>query len=156
MDKLELKKLYYLLNGLYDSIDLDHQSFVTEKTVRQFNELISKVVEETQDMIFDLYVIKETGENLKHITSAELKNCLKPVIECIKNLYLENGEYQIAKVGYLYNSIEDSEIKERCSDILLGDRAFDRAINQATQILENRIKLKAGLTETSLIGTSLV
>ena len=74
MDKLELKKLYYLLNGLYDSIDLDHQSFVTEKTVRQFNELISKVVEETQDMIFDLYVIKETGENLKHITSAELKN----------------------------------------------------------------------------------
>ena len=38
----------------------------------------------------------------------------------------------------------------------MGDRAFDRAINQATQILENRIKLKAGLTETSLIGTSLV
>ena len=64
---------------------------------------------------------------------------------------------QSKQVGALYNAIEDTELQRRCGDILLeGAGAFDRVINQATQILEDRIKKKAGLEETHLIGLPLV
>ena len=85
-----------------------------------------------------------------------MKNHICPVIEYLKNFFIESGEYQISKVGYLYNSIEDGDIKARCGDILLGEGPYDRAINQATQILEDRIKNKAELKNTKLIGTALV
>lgn len=39
---------------------------------------------------------------------------------------------------------------------MLGETAFDRAINQATQVLEDRIKKKSGLEQTNLIGIALI
>jgi len=72
------------------------------------------------------------------------------------NIEYKGYKAQISKVGYLYNSIEDKELHDRCGDILLGETAFDRAINQATQILEDRIKKKANLEKTNLIGIPLV
>lgn len=79
------------------------------------------------------------------------------MVEYIKNEYIETTEETIQKVGALYNSIEDTELQKRCGDILLeSSGAFDRVINQATQILEDRIKKKSGLQETTLIGLSLL
>jgi uncharacterized protein (TIGR02391 family) len=39
--------------------------------------------------------------------------------------------------------IQDDELRERCRDILLAPKNFDRPINQATLVLEDRIRKKA-------------
>jgi uncharacterized protein (TIGR02391 family) len=52
--------------------------------------------------------------------------------------------------------IQDRVLLDRCQDILLASSNFDRPINQATQILEDRIRKKAQppkkLTGESLVG----
>lgn len=154
-DKKELRKIYYLLKGIYDSLDIKEQTRVSLNCCNQFNQLLEDLNGILNDKSIYRFKIDIHGDS-SYYPSFILKNNLNPVISYLKNMYIENGEYQIAKVGYLFNSIEDSEIKERCGDILLGESAFDRAINQATQILENRIKIKSGLESTSLIGIPLV
>jgi uncharacterized protein (TIGR02391 family) len=51
--------------------------------------------------------------------------------------------------------IEDPELRDRCTDILLASSKFDRPINQATQVLEDRIRKKSAPT-SRLVGEPLV
>jgi len=51
--------------------------------------------------------------------------------------------------------ISDSILRERCGDILRGRSNFDRAVNQVTQVLEDRIRRRFG-TEVRLTGEPLV
>ena len=53
------------------------------------------------------------------------------------------------------NYIHDKELRDRCLDLLKADSKYDRVINQATQVLEDRIRTKAGLTDR-LEGVKLV
>jgi len=72
--------------------------------------------------------------------------------------YLEtvyNVGSQVVEIGSLYNSIQDEELKSRCSDLLSAPGNFDRVINQATQVLEDRIRTKSGNT-SQLTGVQLV
>ena len=55
-----------------------------------------------------------------------------------------------AAIEYL---IQDNELRDRCGDILLASSKFDRPINQATQVLEDRIRRKA---QPNLVGKRLV
>jgi hypothetical protein len=50
--------------------------------------------------------------------------------------------------------IRDPQLRSRCSDILLARSNFDRPINQATQILEDRIRRKAK-PSTPMVGENL-
>lgn len=73
--------------------------------------------------------------------------------------YLEttgDADANIVRAGTLFNSIRDEELKRRCSDLLSAPGAFDRAINQATQVLEDRIRRKAGDGGKDLTGVELV
>ena len=121
-----------------------------------FNKILQQLIDILDDKSLELFKIQFNEYNQRNLTMGEMENHICPVIEYVKNFYIEDGEHQITKVGYLYNSIEDSDLKSRCGDILLGEGPFDRAINQATQILENRIKEKAGLNNTVLIGIPLI
>jgi len=59
--------------------------------------------------------------------------------------YLEmvhRASSRIVEVGSVYNLIVDAELKSRCSDLLSASEHFDRVINQATQVLEERIRSK--------------
>jgi uncharacterized protein (TIGR02391 family) len=51
--------------------------------------------------------------------------------------------------------IEDQELRSRCQDILMASANFDRPINQATLVLEDRIRKKAQPTG-KLVGENLV
>jgi uncharacterized protein (TIGR02391 family) len=51
--------------------------------------------------------------------------------------------------------LTDSDIKDRCSDLLSAPDNFDRAINQATQVLEHKIRVKSGNSD-GLTGVQLV
>jgi hypothetical protein len=57
-----------------------------------------------------------------------------------------------AAVDYL---IADPELHSRCADILMGAHYFDRAINQATLVLEDRLRTKAQPPQR-LVGENLV
>src|SRR5450759_3014699 len=60
-----------------------------------------------------------------------------------------------AAIEYL---IQDNELRDRCGDILLASSKFDRPINQATQVLEDRIRKKSqpNLVGKKLVGEALV
>ncbi len=62
---------------------------------------------------------------------------------------------RIIEIGSLFNSIRDEELKNRCSDLLSAPGNFDRVINQATQVLEDRIRKKSRV-EKPLTGVPLV
>ncbi len=156
IDKAEIKKIYYLLLGIYNSVSDSKEKCVGTQVCLKFNDLLEKLNKNINDEMLDYFIITQNEMNGRYLTIGEMKNHVCPIIEYLKNLYIESGDYQISKVGYLYNSIEDGDIKARCGDILLGEGPYDRAINQATQILEDRIKAKAGLKDTNLIGTALV
>jgi hypothetical protein len=51
--------------------------------------------------------------------------------------------------------IQDQELLSRCGDILLAAKNFDRPVNQATLVLEDRIRRKAK-PPTQLVGENLV
>lgn len=57
-----------------------------------------------------------------------------------------------AAIEYL---IEDPELRSRCMDILLASGNFDRPINQATLVLEDRIRTKAQPPK-KMVGENLV
>ena len=57
-----------------------------------------------------------------------------------------------AAIEYL---IEDDELRTRCTDILIAPKHFDRPINQATLVLEDRIRKKAA-PSNRLVGENLV
>jgi hypothetical protein len=57
-----------------------------------------------------------------------------------------------AAIEYL---IQDAELRSRCTDILLASGNFDRPINQATQVLEDRIRTKAQPPK-KMVGENLV
>ena len=156
-NKYQIKKIFYLLVGIEKSVsESQSERFVSDKICIRYNKLIDDLQKIIDDDYISYFKIDDNEIRNSRLTIGEMKNHLCPIIEFLKNIYIENGEYQINKVGYLFNSIEDKDIKERCGDILLGDSAFDRAINQATQILENRIKEKAELSKTNLTGLPLV
>jgi len=51
--------------------------------------------------------------------------------------------------------IQDQELRARCQDILLASSNFDRPVNQATLVLEDRIRKKAQ-PPNKLVGENLV
>ena len=70
-----------------------------------------------------------------------------------KSIPTSNKRAQLkSAIEYL---IQDDELRDRCEDILLASSKFDRPINQATLVLEDRIRNKAALSK-KLVGESLV
>jgi len=57
--------------------------------------------------------------------------------------------------GMVEYVVQDSELQSRCTDILLASANFDRPVNQATLVLEERIRRKAEPPK-KLVGENLV
>lgn len=79
-----------------------------------------------------------------HASKARNENGIKSVISKKASLKLT--------IEYL---IEDEELRSRCQDILMASANFDRPINQATLVLEDRIRKKA-LPTKKIVGENLV
>lgn len=159
IDMTKLRRLYGSLLGMREALALSNQLFV-----KMLGDGYSAVVQELAKLL---------GEDLSQYELppdiyAEYKNVHPPIA---KKAYLEGKliplisslEYgyhlneEVASVGSLYGSLEDEEVRKRCADILLGQNSFDRAVNQATEVLEERIRRKvkdvSDLTATQLVNT---
>lgn len=160
-NKKEIIKIYTLIKGIYQAIKETKYELVENTTYSQYNGILDKIYEMTKDENFIMLKIdeKDVGNYYGEMkcTKSFFLTKIIPAKEYINSVYIDTREEVIQKVGALYNSIQDAELQRRCGDILLeSSGAFDRVINQATQILEDRIKRKSGLQDTQLIGLPLV
>lgn len=54
--------------------------------------------------------------------------------------------------------LEDSELRDRCRDLLLARRHYDRVVREATTVLDNRLKKVSGISNMhpgALVGKAL-
>lgn len=105
----------------------------------------------TEDMIYSRGNI---------ITNYEYTSLLSKINQLIRYLELIHGAAsKIIEIGSIYNLIKDTELKSRCADLLSAHEHFDRVINQATQVLEDRVRQKSprldGMTGLSLMSRSI-
>lgn len=143
------------MQGIKESI-MYKEHCIPQKVANQFNDYVDELGNILNENLHGYKIdFSERYESGSYNPYSFLFQ-LNQILTYLENMHINSSNYQISKVGYLYNSIEDKELHDRCGDILLGETAFDRAINQATQILEDRIKKKANLEKTNLIGIPLV
>lgn len=96
---------------------------------------------EVRDALPTIFALTRTTN---HTSGTRNENGTKPTISRKASLKLA--------IEYL---IEDQGLRSRCQDILMASANFDRPINQATLVLEDRIRKKAQPT-ARLVGESLV
>jgi uncharacterized protein (TIGR02391 family) len=153
MDRIKLQKIYGRLKGLKDIVSTDKNIVID--IIRDYN----SIVDETQEIIndnLDSFKVKNYDPfyALPNETSSYfLKDKLIQFISFLEYGYKLSEE--IIEIGSIYNSIKDGELKSRCADILSAPNNFDRVINQATQVLEDRIRTKSGLGR-SFVGINLI
>lgn len=156
IDMNKLRKLYGSLIGMREALALTTQLFYKalgddySATVQDLAVLLAQDLSRYQlpEGIYDKYDYESALQARKGF----LEGKLIPLIS-----FLEYGYHldeEVASAGSLYGSLEDEDLRKRCADILLGRDSFDRAVSQATMLLEDRIRRKAqdasGLTGTSL------
>lgn len=156
IDMTRLRMLYGSLTGMREALSLTNEFFYKElgddysATVRDLAKLIDEDLQRYQ-LPESIYTSIDYGTALgAHKGFLEAK--LLPLISFLEQGYHPNQE--LVQIGSLYGSLEDEDLRRRCADILLGRDSFDRAVSQATMLLEDRIRRKAQDT-SGLTGTSL-
>ncbi|HEX9791835.1 MAG TPA: TIGR02391 family protein [Kiloniellales bacterium] len=126
-------------------IGLDYNRIVDElKTILQ---------EDTSNFVLGHDGFYGSGSGSRFCRYESLSSKLRQMISYLEKVYF--AESEIIEVGTLFNAISDSELRDRCSDLLTAQGKFDRVINQATQVLEDRIRTKSG-DQRSKAGVSLI
>jgi uncharacterized protein (TIGR02391 family) len=80
---------------------------------------------------------KSDSNNENSLKKAEQGKKVQPITNIKHSGFKESIEY----------ILDDQQLKERCTDLLNARAHFDRPINQATLVLEDRIRSKAQPTE---------
>lgn len=156
---MNVLELYEVLLGIEESID--YQDDVIDVIfIQQYNRIIDDIIEATKDdfingykiqpNMIDTYNFCETGCLKKQIIMF-----IKPLKKYLEKKYVPK-KIDEKQINSLYDSLVDKDLKERCLDLISADNHYDRVFNQATQVLENCIKIKANLSNTKLIGMNLV
>ncbi len=138
-------------------VTLSGQTHSSAEMLRNYNKVVEKLKELTGDDLSD-FVASPSLAYKSHGGDYLVRSfhLLEKVNELIG--YLEHGmslKNEVVEIGTLYNAIEDSQLRDRCSDILSARGNFDRVINQATQVLEDRLRRKAG-SDRNTVGVKLV
>lgn len=155
----ELRKLYGRLKGIKELVT--SAANVGKVVGDDFNKIVSSISEILDDDLSAFFL--ESGYWTQYDRAAPFCSSITIKEKLLQMIsYLEYGynvSEKVIEIGSIYNSINDDELRERCSDILTAPGNFDRVINQATQVLEDRIRKKSGLlgnnTGTKLVNTAL-
>lgn len=153
MDRIKLQKCYGRLKGLKDIVPTD--SYIAIELINDYNSIIDEVQKTVSEdlKIFKVIDYKLIKGDYDSTFSSYLINKLYQLIPFLEYGYKLSEE--VIEIGSIYNSIKDEELKNRCADILSAPNNFDRVINQATQVLEDRIRTKSGL-DRSFVGVKLI
>ena len=153
MDRIKLQKCYGRLKGLKDIVLAD--DYISIELIKDYNSIVDEVQKTVSE---DLKIFKVIGYKLIEgdYDSTFSNHLINKLYQFIP--FLEYGyklSEKVIEIGSIYNSIKDEELKSRCADILTASGNFDRVINQASQVLEDRIRKKSELGR-SFVGVKLV
>jgi hypothetical protein len=154
VDISKLKGLYGRLKGIREILAVEPcpQAHVGHDYNTIVND-ISQIIEEDCSSFLLPSDFSYTATDHKQYTYA--KTIIGKLFQFLSYLeYSFNLSEKVIEVGSIYNSIKDEELKSRCSDILSSSGNFDRVINQATLVIEDRIRTKSKLN--NLVGANLV
>lgn len=147
-----LVRLYGRLKGLEESIPRNSSP---SQLGDDFNSIVKKLSEALEED-FSEYQLRD-GHFYGQTRDFVEINVLRSRVAQFRS-FLEYS-FQVGDVvistGNLFRSISDPALHARCSDLLSAPGNFDRVINQATLILEDRIRQKAAASN-QLSGVQLV
>lgn len=153
IDRLKLRGAYGRLKGMQQAV---MGSDTCRGTLgRDFNsvaKLVGQILGEPTvefELPHSAFFSQET-----YCNKDDVQNKLNQLISYLE--YTQHVSTEVIQIGSIFNSIQDEQLKSRCSDLLSAPGNFDRVINQATQVLEDRIRTKAGDAAGTYTGAPLV
>jgi hypothetical protein len=160
MSRRIIEGSYARLCGLRDTaVKID--SALPASFGEDYISILSKLRASTED-IFDGF---DLGNNVffhpnvasMKYNAIDMKSKINQLIQYLEMVH--SASNKIVEVGSVYNLIRDPELKSRCSDLLSAVDHFDRVINQATQVLEERVRKKVpsleNMTGLPLVGKAI-
>jgi uncharacterized protein (TIGR02391 family) len=148
--RFEFRKLYGQLVGLEEA-NVALSNFGST-VVADYDRLVSKIAALVGE---DLDHLKATNTRQSdgYFYSGDVFSRVRQMRRLLEHGY--NVGDQVVEVGSLFNTIRDEQLRQRCADLLTARSDFDRVVNQATLVLEDRIRRRAG-ADRLLVGVKLV
>jgi hypothetical protein len=146
VDRQRLKGLYGRLKGIQVASGA-RSGAVTGSMGRDFNSIASDLGRVLNEDVSSFAIAADAfyrGGSSRHdgfCDRDELANKLNQLISYLE--YTQHVGEDVLEIGSLFNSIQDETLKARCADLLSAPGNFDRVVNQATLVLEDRIRSKA-------------
>lgn len=156
MDKVqELRRAYGWIKAFASSVP--ESGNITGTFVEDYRRIVLAVERALEtplgDFSADTLRTWQGGNNTSWCDAANVRSRALQLTGFLESGY--NVEDKVIEIGSLFKAIHDHELRERCGDLIVGAGPFDRVINQATLVLEDRIRNRAGLDRT-LVGPNLV
>lgn len=151
---------YARLIGLRDSTNIDGL-FLSMDFAIDYSSILDKLRASTDDEFegFNLpqNALRQHQDPAYQVNKVPLQSKVRQLISYLESVH--NASTRIVEIGSAYNLIQDDELKSRCSDLLSAATHFDRVINQATQVLEERVRRRApslgDLTGVALVNRAI-
>lgn len=96
-------------------------------TTLAFRKLPPHIQEQVRTARFDVNTISPKNQKSSNVKTGKSVRQIDPMLSAMDEL------------------LSDSELKSRCKDLLKRPKHFDRALREATTVLENRIRTKSGI-----------
>lgn len=155
MDRIKLRGCYARLKGLERAIPI--LSPIDGSFAHDLNDIVallkSLIGDEADPFFLPPNNIRTSSNGRRYCDRDPVLAKLLQALSYLEHVYQVTS--QIMEIGSIYNSIRDNELKARCADLLSAPSAFDRVINQATLVLEDRLRRRSG-KGSDLIGNALV
>ena len=141
MSRRHIEGAYARLLGIRDAY-VSNESYFHKSVGDDYSLILNDLRKNVDDNFFGFDLTDEMFFNNERLEAYYSKPALRSKISQLIS-YLEHvhrASSRIVEVGSIYNLIKDTELKSRCSDLLSASEHFDRVINQATLVLEERIR----------------
>ena len=153
IDRQRLRGIYARVKGIQR---LELKGSCPTTVGEDFNKLVAQAGEVLGEPTTDFVVPSGAFWRNEGYSGCRVEELVSKVSQFVSYLeYTQHVGNQIIEIGSIYNSIQDEPLKARCADLLSAPANFDRVINQATLVLEDRIRTKSGST-SGAVGVGLV
>jgi Protein of unknown function (Hypoth_ymh) len=144
MSRRAIEGNYARLRGLRDALALEVNSMIPVDFIDDFTAILENLRSESDDDFigFDLprHAFRDSQDPEYQANKSPVRSKISQLLSYLESVH--NASNRIVEIGSVYNLIKDEELKSRCSDLLSANDHFDRVINQATQVLEERLRRK--------------
>ena len=159
----EKQKLVVELASLHRSLGINRlYAYPNQKDTQQWIADVRSILKNLDESDYQEFIRLSKTVGLSEVRD-ERKKAAKEINQFLGGKVAEFKRYNFSYLDRkvedypedITNYLHDKELRERCLDLLQASSKFDRVVNQATLVLEDRIRTKASLSE-KLVGEGLV